>query len=149
MAHNPESSTSPRHGAGVPGSRAGHGDAAGHGYGVGHGHGAGHGQGLSHIMPMKVLLGVWATLVFLTWITVAATRVDLGGFNLWLAMGIATFKAVVVALYFMHLRYDRPINAIIFLGTLLFVGLFIGLTLIDTHHYRPDLIPGYSPAMPQ
>lgn len=108
-----------------------------------------HAHGLGHVMPAKVLLAVWATLVVLTWVTVAATRVDLGSGNLWLAMTIATFKAGLVILYFMHLRYDRPINAIIFLGTLFFVYLFVGLALMDTQHYQPDLIPGYSPGMPR
>jgi cytochrome c oxidase subunit 4 len=79
---------------------------------------------------------------------VGATRFDLGSINLWLAMGIATLKVGLVVLYFMHLRYDRPINAIIFLGTLLFVFLFVGLALMDTMAYQPELIPGYSPDMP-
>jgi cytochrome c oxidase subunit IV len=105
-------------------------------------------HGLGHILPLKVLLAVWAALVVLTGITVAATHVDLGGLNLWLALAIATLKASLVSLYFMHLRYDRPVHLIIFLGTLLFVCLFVGLALVDTQSYQPDLIPGYAPAMP-
>ena len=107
-----------------------------------------HGRGLAHIMPVKALLMVWGTLVVLTWITVAVTRFDLGSLSLWVAMGIATTKATLVALYFMHLRYDRPINGIVFIGTLLFATLFIGLALTDSLSCHPDLIPGYSPGMP-
>jgi len=55
----------------------------------------------------------------------------------------------MVALFFMHLRWDRPINAVIFIGTLLFVALFVGITLTDTGSYQPELIPGYAPGMPQ
>lgn len=141
------------------GSAGGHGGTGGgHGAGAGGGHGAGTGaghatghddHGLGHAVPMKILLGVFGALVVLTWITVAATWVDLGAMNLWLAMAIATLKAGLVALYFMHLRWDRPINAIIFLGTLLFVLLFVGIALTDTASYQPELIPGYAPAMPQ
>lgn len=101
-----------------------------------------------HIMPGKVLLGVWGALVVLTVVTVGATHVQLGSMGLWVALGIATTKATLVALYFMHLRYDRPINGIIFLSTLLFAALFIGLALTDSQSYQPALIPGYAPGMP-
>ncbi len=104
---------------------------------------------LSHVLPARVLLAVWLALVVLTAVTVGATRLPLGSLSLWIALCIATVKAGLVALYFMHLRWDRPINAVIFLGTLLFVLLFVGLALTDTQSYHPDLIPGYAPGMPQ
>ncbi len=109
---------------------------------------AGSGAGLgAHVLPLKLLAGVWIALATLTWVTVAASHLNLGSLGLWVALGIATTKAGLVALYFMHLRYDRPINAIIFLGALLFVLLFVGLALTDTRSYQPDLIPGYAPGM--
>ena len=105
-------------------------------------------HGLSiHIMGVPVLLAVWALLVVGTVVTVIAAGIDFGAFNLWLAMAIATVKASLVALYFMHLRYDRPFNAIVLVGSLLFVMLFIGLALTDTAQYQPEMIPGYSPGM--
>ena len=100
-----------------------------------------------HVVPMKVLLAVWGALVVLTVLTVAATWVDLGRFNLLLALAIATVKASLVVLYFMHMRYDRPFNAVVFVAALLFVALFVGITLIDTSAYQPELIPGYAPGM--
>ena len=45
--------------------------------------------------------------------------------------GIATIKATLIAVYFMHLRYDKPFNTIVFVSSLLFVGLFLALTLMD------------------
>ncbi len=107
------------------------------------------GHGLGHIVPLRVLAGVWLVLLGLTVVTVAATRVDLGGFNLWLALAIATLKASLVVLYFMHMRYDRPMNAIVFLTALLFVMLFVSFALMDTRAYEPDLIPGYAPGVPE
>jgi cytochrome c oxidase subunit 4 len=92
---------------------------------------------------------VWLVLLGLTVVTVAATRVDLGGLNLWLALAIATLKAGLVVLYFMHMRYDRPMNAIVFLTALLFVMLFVSFALMDTRAYEPDLIPGYAPGVPE
>ena len=106
------------------------------------------GHGVGHIVPLRILLGVFGGLVVLTWVTVAATWVDLGAGNLWLAMAIATLKATMVALFFMHLRWDRPINAIIFFAALLFVTLFVGMLLADTSSYLPEMIPGYAPGMP-
>ena len=46
-------------------------------------------------------------------------------------MGIAVIKASIVALFFMQLKYDNPLNGIIFLFCLLAVGLFLGFTMID------------------
>jgi cytochrome c oxidase subunit 4 len=103
--------------------------------------------GFVHIAPFRVLAGVWVTLLVLTWVTVSATGIDLGRFNLWLAMAIATVKASLVLLYFMHMRYDRPINAIVFVTALLFVMLFVGFALMDTLAYQPELIPGYAPGI--
>ncbi len=102
---------------------------------------------VGHVVPLYVLLGVWAILMVLTYVTVAVTHFDLGSLNLWVAMAIATVKASLVLLYFMHLRYDRPINAIAFIGAFLFVLLFVGLALMDSSQYQPDLIPGYAPGM--
>ncbi|MGC8916510.1 MAG: cytochrome C oxidase subunit IV family protein [Thermoanaerobaculum sp.] len=106
-----------------------------------------HGESFVHVVPLRVLVGVWLSLLVLTIVTVGATWVDLGSFNLWLAMAIATLKASLVVLYFMHMRYDHPFNAIVFIGALLFVMLFVGLALLDTRAYQPELIPGYAPGM--
>lgn len=102
-----------------------------------------------HVVPLQVLLAVWGALMVLTVVTVAATWIDLGRFNLLLALAIATVKASLVVLYFMHMRYDRPFNAVVFVGALLFVALFVAITLIDTAAYQPELIPGYAPGMQQ
>jgi len=99
---------------------------------------SGHGPG-EHISPVSALVGVWGVLVVLTVITVWTARQDFGPLNLWVALGIATTKAALVVLYFMHLRYDRPFNAIVFVIGILFVGLFIGITLIDTTEYQPTI----------
>lgn len=90
---------------------------------------------VGHEVPWTKLLAVLLALLVLTWMTIAAYWVDLGALNIWIAMGIATVKASLVVLYFMHLRYDRPFNAIVFVGTLAFVALFIVLTLADTRAY--------------
>ena len=62
-------------------------------------------------------------------------------------MLIAGVKSILVALYFMHLRWDRPLHGIIFLGGIMFVVLFVGLALVDTQAYQADLIPGHAPGV--
>ena len=107
----------------------------------------GHGQGLGHVVPMRVLASVFAALVALTILTVAASKVDLGNLNLYVALAIAGVKATLVVLYFMHLRYNQPFNLVVFLGCLAFVVLFISLVLTDTRIYHPSIAPGEAPAM--
>jgi cytochrome c oxidase subunit 4 len=106
-----------------------------------------HAEGHSHAVPLRILAAVWGTLMILTWVTVSATGLDLGNLSIVIALGIAVVKSAYVALYFMHLRYDRPFNAIVFVTALTFVALFIGLALLDTKEYHPDLMPGYAPAI--
>jgi len=88
-----------------------------------------HGQ---HVTPLKIYLGVGAALFVLTVITVAVSYIDLGPFNLVVAMGIATVKAALVALVFMHLYYDDKLYLTIFIMALLMLSLFIVITLFDT-----------------
>lgn len=104
-------------------------------------------HGMMHVSPVSMLIGIWVALIALTVITVWSAGLDFGRFNLWIAMLIASTKATLVALYYMHLRYDRPFNVFVFIAGLLFVALLIGVTLMDTIEYQPDLIPGYSPSM--
>jgi cytochrome c oxidase subunit 4 len=98
-----------------------------------HGH-----EGVGHVVPLKILFGVWAALMVLTVLTVAVTYVDLGAsVNIFVAMLIAVAKAGLVALYFMHLRWDSPLNGVVLIIALLFVAVFIGIALLDTIEYQP------------
>lgn len=87
-----------------------------------------------HVVPLRVYLGTWGALLALTVVTVGASYVDFGAANLWIALLIATTKAALVALIFMHLRSDDRFHAVIFLLSLVFLGIFIGFTLFDTQH---------------
>jgi len=101
----------------------------------------------AHAMPLWILVVVWLALMFLTYITVAVSYIDLGSMNMIVAMGVATLKASLVVLFFMHLLYDKPLNALVFVTALLFVALFIVIVLLDSVHYQPELIPGYAPGL--
>lgn len=97
-------------------------------------------HGLGHVVSPLVLIAVFAILMVLTILTVAITSQDFGyNINLMVAIGIAVIKATLVVLYFMHLRWDSIFYSIIVLACLLFVGIFIIFTIIDTGQYHGNL----------
>ena len=112
-----------------------------------HSHAEGHGN------AVRTYSAVLGALLVLTVITVAASRFDFGSLNVTIALAIATVKASLVALYFMHLRYDKPMNAIIFVISLFFLALFLGGCLTDVES-RWDVqpanlkAPGATPTTP-
>jgi cytochrome c oxidase subunit IV len=120
-------------------------DAAAHSHDNAHGasHNASHGAHSGpHVVSPLILLGVFAVLMVLTILTVAVTKIDLGyNANLALALAIAVVKAVLVVMYFMHLRYDSIFYTAIVVACLVFIGVFIGMTIIDTAQYAPVLAP--------
>ena len=70
-------------------------------------------------------------LLILTVITVGASYVDFGAGNIVIALFIASIKASLVALFFMHLRYEKPVNAVIACSGFLFLGIFLMFSFID------------------
>ena len=85
-----------------------------------------------HILPLNLYLAVGSGLLVLTVITVVVAQMDFGPMNLLIAMGIAVIKATLVAMFFMHLKYDNKIYMLVFSGSLLFLGVFIIFTMFDT-----------------
>lgn len=95
-----------------------------------HGHDA-HGYGPHHVTSTKTFVNVLLALLFLTVITVGASRVDFGAANLLIAMLIASVKAALVIAIFMHVKWDTAINKIVFLSSFLFLSLLLIFTLSD------------------
>ncbi|HUO08620.1 MAG TPA: cytochrome C oxidase subunit IV family protein [Phycisphaerae bacterium] len=102
---------------------------------------------VGHVVPFKILFAVFAALTLLTLITVGASYIDFGELNLIVALVIAVIKASLVVLFFMHLRWDRPFNAIVFVGCLIFVAIFLGFALIDTTQYHHSIFTEQAPGM--
>ena len=100
-----------------------------------------HGQVHPHVVPPRVLLGVYFVLVLATIATVGVTLVNLGQLNIWVALGIAVFKAALVILYFMHVKYDKLFTGIIVISALGFVMVFIGVALMDSSEYKANYQP--------
>lgn len=95
-----------------------------------------------------IVLGV---LLLLTVITVSASRINFGSnmTNVIIAMVIASIKASLVVLFFMHLRWDKPMNAIIFCTSLFFLGLFLTTCYTDVASRPPTEPTNLKPPPPQ
>jgi cytochrome c oxidase subunit 4 len=118
----------------------------------GHGHGHGHGEeaeahGIGHVAPTRALVGTGLALLVLTVVTVWTAGIHLGELNIFIALAIAVLKASLVGLFFMHLRWDRPFNGIVFIGSIALVALFLGLAMTDTAEYKSTIRPGDAPAV--
>lgn len=85
-----------------------------------------------HVLPVSTYLGVGAALLVLTAITVWVAQFHFGEWNLIVAMAVAVTKALLVAFIFMHLLWDNKIYLVIFSSSVLFLGIFIVLTMFDT-----------------
>ena len=96
-----------------------------------------------HITPLSIYISVFAALLFCTFLTLLTARPDIfhidpswfdfGSFNIVLAMLIASFKASLVLMIFMHLLYDNKLNMALILGSVLCVGIFISITMLDVN----------------
>ncbi|HYO07929.1 MAG TPA: cytochrome C oxidase subunit IV family protein [Tepidisphaeraceae bacterium] len=95
-----------------------------------------------HLVPIWLLVTIFAALLVLTGVTVGVTAFDFGRTaNVWVALGIAVVKATLVALYFMHLRWDSPFNGLVCAAAMFFVALFIGIVVLDTKEYMVNFNP--------
>jgi len=93
-----------------------------------------------HVLSLKLYLSVAGALFALTAITYGFSFIHLGEFNIIIALTIATIKASIVALIFMHLKYDNKLYTTVFVSAIVFLGLFLSLTMLDTMH-RGDIDP--------
>ncbi len=98
----------------------------------------GHAEG-HHVLPVKTLATVLGALLALTILTVlTAVYVDIGAWNVPLALGIAAMKAMLVITFFMALKYDSPVNRLVLSMGAVFVSVFLIFTLFDTL-FRGDM----------
>ena len=117
---------------------------AAHGTAHASAHASGHPL-VGHLVPISTLLATASILLVLTIITVVVRYIDIGEFNIWVAIGIAVIKAALVATFFMHLRWDRPFNVLVFVGCCVFVILMMAFCVLDTGQYRSTQYTGNPP----
>lgn len=84
-----------------------------------------------HIDSVKTYTIVFVALLILTLLTTVVATVDLGQFNIVVALVIAVVKMLLVALFFMHLRHSGKLTQFAMAATVLWLGIMVAFTLAD------------------
>jgi cytochrome c oxidase subunit 4 len=84
-----------------------------------------------HIASPKLYLGIFLTLMVCTAATVWAAYQDLGPWNIVIALAIATLKASLVVLFFMHAKYSPKRTQLVVICAIFWLGIMLALTLSD------------------
>ena len=90
-----------------------------------------------HILSRKMYYGIWIALMILTVVTAAVATVDLGPFNTVVALLIASSKALLVILFFMHVKYaSEKLTKLVIISSVfwLLILLFLSLADYSTRH---------------
>jgi len=88
-------------------------------------------QPVVHQSPLGLYIGIFAALMMLTALTVGAAMQDLGPFNTVVALAIACTKAVLVVLFFMHVRHSSRVVWAVVAGGFFWLILLLLMTLSD------------------
>jgi len=84
-----------------------------------------------HIVPITVYYAVFGALMVLTAATVGVAYVDLGRFNIAVALAVAIVKATLVVLFFMHVKYSSRLVQLVVLASVVWLIILFGITLTD------------------
>ncbi len=83
------------------------------------------------LIKARTYTAVYGALLVLTVITIVVARMHLGRFSVLGALVIASIKAGLVLLWFMHLKYEKKIFFVMFVVAVAFLTIAIGLTFFD------------------
>ncbi|HZS96936.1 MAG TPA: cytochrome C oxidase subunit IV family protein [Terriglobales bacterium] len=85
-----------------------------------------------HISSVKLYVGIWLALMAGTILTVVVAGIDLGPLNPVMALAIATTKAVLVVLFFMHVKYaHEKLTKLVIVTAIFFFLILLALTMAD------------------
>ncbi len=98
---------------------------------------------MKHVTPVTTYLGIFGALMVLTFLTVWVSTIDLGEISVAVALAIAVAKALLVILFFMHVRESKPLTQAVVAGG--FLWLFILLTLLLSDYFSRGWLPVPSP----
>ena len=83
------------------------------------------------VVPKRVYYTIFGILMLCTYLTVQIAFFDLGVFNIVAALAIAVFKATLVVLFFMHVKYGSRLTKLIVGAAFFFLGILLSLTMAD------------------
>jgi cytochrome c oxidase subunit 4 len=84
-----------------------------------------------HIVPKRVYFLVFLALIVMTWVTAYVSTIDMGRLNIFVALSIAIFKASLVILFFMHVKYGTRLTKMIVLAGLYWLILLLFIAMVD------------------
>ena len=84
-----------------------------------------------HIVPIKIYVAVFLSLIALTWVTTGVSTIDLGRLNIFVALSIAICKASLVLLFFMHVKYGTRLTKMIVLAGIYWLILLLFIVMMD------------------
>ncbi len=88
----------------------------------------------AHVSSVPFYMAVFGALLTLTALTVGQSYVDLGRLNLAAVVVIASLKASMVVMFFMHIRHDAKFNGLMVVACVGFIGVFFAYTFNDVGH---------------
>jgi cytochrome c oxidase subunit 4 len=103
-----------------------------------------------HIVPVSTYVAVFVSLLILTALTTGMAWVDMGRWNLVVALAIAVCKALLVVLFFMHVKYNKGLSRIAMIAAIFWLGLLMTFTLADelTRHWEIYPLPWAGTILP-
>jgi cytochrome c oxidase subunit 4 len=84
-----------------------------------------------HVVSWKIYYAIFGSLLVLTGITTAVAFVDLGNFNIVVALAIAGLKASLVILFFMHVKYSSKLTKMFVIAGFFWLALMMIITMTD------------------
>ena len=85
-----------------------------------------------HVSSLGSSVAIWLTLLVFTGLTVGAAFVDMGPFNTITALSIATVKAILVVLFFMHVKYTHEkLTGLVIVSAIFFLFILLALSMAD------------------
>ena len=96
-----------------------------------------------HIASPKMYVGIFLALMICTGATVWAAYINLGQMNIVIALAIATLKASLVVLFFMHAKYSPGRTHLVIICSVFWLAIMLALTLSDyeTRQHEGRRIP--------
>jgi cytochrome c oxidase subunit 4 len=83
------------------------------------------------VTPVSTYVTVFVTLLILTFVTYWVATHDFGAMNTPIALAVAFFKASLVVIYFMGVRYNTPLTKVVVVSGFFWLIILFGLTMND------------------
>jgi len=90
-----------------------------------------HASGQHSVVPIRTYVLIWATLIGCTFLTYGVALIDLGQWNIVIALMIAFFKMSLVVLFFMHVKQDNSLTKLFVAGGFIWLLILLVMTMND------------------